>query len=88
MKVAEAWTRLMAPVNEGWDRIVKAFDRPTLYYDPRIAYIAASLPCEDVHDAGAPCIRCNPRISNGGYRTGPDYSLHRLTLAREIARAH
>ena len=51
-----------------------------------VVALADAIPCESVHNAGAPCLRCNPtRV--GPFSTGPDYGELRLTAAREVLEA-
>lgn len=51
-----------------------------------VARIANAIPCESIHPNGAPCIRCNPVTTFGGYKTGPDYMELRIAAAREVAK--
>lgn len=48
-----------------------------------VATVANAIPCESIHAAGAPCIRCNPTVADLGFKTGPDYGAARIAAARE-----
>ena len=46
--------------------------------------VANGIPCESIHAPGAPCIRCNPTVTELGFKTGPDYGVERIAAAREV----